>query len=85
MDANCDETDQCHGLAGWQVACRGIELALNNRVEDGIKLLKTESTCIHRQAGYCYLTFIVSIFNAFMEYVHLKVQKHISRSHVVQI
>lgn len=62
MDANCDESDECHGLAGWQVASRGIELALNNRVEDGIKLLKTGNTCIHRQAGYCYLTFIVSIF-----------------------
>ena len=61
MDANCDQVDQCHGTAGWQLAARGIQLALNNRVEDGIKLLRTESSCIHRQAGYCYLTFIVSI------------------------
>ena len=62
MDANRDMNDECHeGLAGWQVASRGIELALNNRMDDGIKLLKNESTCIHRQAGYCYLTFIVSM------------------------
>ena len=55
--------EECHhtGMAGWQVASRGIQLALNNRVEDAIKLLKTESNCIHRQAGYCYLTFIVSM------------------------
>ena len=62
MDVNCDRNDECHeGLAGWQVASRGIELALNNRMEDGIKLLKTETPCLHRQAGYCYITFIVSM------------------------
>ena len=64
MDVNCDRNDECHeGLAGWQVASRGIELALNNRMEDGIKLLKTEAPCLHRQAGYCYITFIVSMKN----------------------
>ena len=43
MDANRDMNDECHeGLAGWQVASRGIELALNNRMDDGIKLLKNE-------------------------------------------
>ena len=61
MDVNCDRNDECQeGLAGWQVASRGIELALNNRIEDGIKLLKNETSCLHRQAGYCYITFIVS-------------------------
>ena len=63
MDVNCDRNDECQeGLAGWQVASRGIELALNNRIEDGIKLLKNETSCLHRQAGYCYITFIVSFW-----------------------
>jgi len=29
---------------GWQVAYRGIELALNNEVEEAQKLLKGDST-----------------------------------------
>ena len=69
MDSNQEERDgqnddECHHerLEGWQVASRGINLALNNRMEDGIKLLKTEPSCTHKQAGYCYLTFIVSLY-----------------------
>ena len=48
------------GLSGWQLAARGIQLALNNRIEDAQNLLRVDSSCIHRQAGFCYLTFIVS-------------------------
>ena len=47
------------GMSGWQLAARGIQLALNNRIEDAQSLLKVDSSCLHRQAGYCYLTFIV--------------------------
>ena len=54
------DTDALEGMTGWQVAYRGIQLALNNEVEEAQKLLKGDSTCIHRQAGFCYLTFIVS-------------------------
>ena len=54
----CDDADG--KVPGWQVAYRGIQLALNNDVEEGQKLLRGDQSCIHRQAGYCYLTFIVS-------------------------
>ena len=47
-------------MSGWQLAARGIKLALNNRIEDAQNLLRVDSSCIHRQAGFCYLTFIVS-------------------------
>ena len=56
------DADATEGMTGWQVAYRGIQLALNNEVEEALKLLKGDSTCIHRQAGFCYLTFIVSFF-----------------------
>lgn len=48
------------GLAGWQLAARGVQMAINNRVEEAQNLLRVDSSCIHRQAGFCYLTFIVS-------------------------
>ena len=48
-------------MSGWQLAARGIKLALNNRIEDAQNLLRVDSSCIHRQAGFCYLTFIVSL------------------------
>ena len=51
------------GLAGWQLAARGVALALNNKVEEAQNLLRVDSSCIHRQAGFCYLTFIVSKSN----------------------
>jgi hypothetical protein len=38
-----------------------VQLALNNRIEEAQKLLKADSNCIHRQAGFCYLAFIVSL------------------------
>ena len=57
-----DELSMEAGLtAGWQLAARGVALALNNRVEEAQNLLRVDSSCIHRQAGFCYLTFIVSI------------------------
>ena len=61
-----DLNDYNHGggeegdMSGWQLAARGIKLALNNRIEDAQNLLRVDSSCIHRQAGFCYLTFIVS-------------------------
>lgn len=48
------------GLAGWELAARGVKMAINNRVEEAQELLRVDSSCIHRQAGLCYLTFIVS-------------------------
>ena len=69
-----EEIDEEHGgLSGWQIAARGIQLALNNRIEDAQNLLRVDSSCIHRQAGFCYLTFIVSnVSNAnFGNYVRL--------------
>ena len=57
-----EETDeQIEGLSGWQLAARGVQMAINNRVEEAQELLRVDSSCIHRQAGLCYLTFIVSI------------------------
>ena len=54
----------CHhftiGLSGWQLAARGVQMAINNRVEEAQDLLRVDSSCIHRQAGLCYLSFIVS-------------------------
>ena len=62
QSAGVENADDRGGLTGWQVAYRGIELALNNQVDEAQKLLKADSSCIHRQAGFCYLTFIVSTF-----------------------
>ena len=56
LDLYNDEGD----MSGWQLAARGIKLALNNRILDAQNLLRVDSSCIHRQAGFCYLTFIVS-------------------------
>jgi hypothetical protein len=50
--------------AGWQLARRGIHLALNNRVEEAEKLLRSsadKSGCPQAQAGYCFLAFMVSL------------------------
>ena len=48
---------------GWEVAAEAIKLALNNRVEDAQDLLdQSKASCVHRQAGYCYLAFIVSTY-----------------------
>ena len=55
-----DDEPMDPGLAGWQLAARGVAMALNNRVEEAQNLLRVDSSCIHRQAGFCYLTFIVS-------------------------
>ena len=61
-DSISPTVDDEPGLAaGWQLAARGVALALNNRVEEAQNLLRVDSSCIHRQAGFCYLTFIVSI------------------------
>ena len=49
------------GLSGWQLAARGVQMAINNRVEEAQELLRVDSSCIHRQAGFCYLSFIVSL------------------------
>ena len=49
--------------AGWQIAADAIKMALNNRVDDAHVLLShSKASCVHKQAGYCYLTFIVSYF-----------------------
>lgn len=53
------EPEMQPNLQGWQIASKCIQMALNNRVEDALKTLRSESKCVHRQAGYCYLTFIV--------------------------
>lgn len=54
-----DEEDQVEGMTGWQLAARGVQMAINNQVEEAQELLRVDSSCIHRQAGLCYLTFIV--------------------------
>ena len=60
-DEDSDSVDTpSDDVTGWQVAYRGIQLALNNEIEEAQKVLKGDSSCIHRQAGFCYLTFIVS-------------------------
>ena len=62
---NDEETEEdLEGMSGWQLAARGIQMAINNRVEEAQDLLRVDSSCIHRQAGFCYLTFIVSTFYA---------------------
>ncbi|TRY69575.1 hypothetical protein TCAL_08624 [Tigriopus californicus] len=46
----------------WHLAARGIQLALNNRVEDAQNLLKSDpANSIHSQAGYCFLTFMNAV------------------------
>ena len=56
-----EEEEEEEDLPGWQIAYKAIKLALNNRVEDAESLLNTtKATCVQSQAGYCYLTFIVS-------------------------
>lgn len=57
---------------GWQVASRGIQLALNNRVDEAQKLLKSAAAAanaagyndggvaaLQAQAGFCFLAFMV--------------------------
>ena len=51
---------------GWQLASRAIQLALNNRVEEAQRLLRTAShhggdreASLQAQAGVCFLTFMV--------------------------
>ena len=59
--ADSDEDDDNDIQAGWQIAADAIKLALNNRVDDAHVLLShSKASCVHKQAGYCYLTFIVS-------------------------
>ncbi len=55
-----DSEEPIEGMSGWQLAARGVQMAINNRVEEAQELLRVDSSCIHRQAGLCYLTFIVS-------------------------
>jgi len=62
------------GLEGWQLAARGVQMAINNRVEEGQELLKVDSSCIHRQAGLCYLSFI----NALMTFEEDKMAKSLT-------
>ena len=48
---------------GWQLARRGIHMALNNEVEEAQELLKAEvdgSGCPQAQAGFCFIAFMVS-------------------------
>ena len=52
---------------GWQLARRGIHMALNNEVEEAQELLKAEvdgSGCPQAQAGFCFIAFMVSTSNA---------------------
>ena len=61
MQGTDDEiSSNLQGLAGWQLAARGVQMAINNQVEEAQDLLRVDSSCIHRQAGLCYLSFIVS-------------------------
>ena len=60
QNAHPAASSNLQGLEGWQLAARGVQMAINNRVEEGQELLKVDSSCIHRQAGLCYLSFIVS-------------------------
>eukprot|EP00095_Tigriopus_kingsejongensis_P011260 snap_masked-scaffold708_size108518-processed-gene-0.10 protein:Tk11260 transcript:snap_masked-scaffold708_size108518-processed-gene-0.10-mRNA-1 annotation:"tetratricopeptide repeat protein 39c" len=56
------EDEDWQGEEGWHLAARGIELALNNRVEDAQNLLKSDpNNSIHTQAGYCFLTFMNAV------------------------
>ena len=54
-----DDYDVTSSLPGWQVAARGIDLALNNRVDAAHKLLEGTDG-IQARAGVCFLAFMVS-------------------------
>lgn len=64
-----------HQEAGWRLARRGIELALNNRVEEAQRVLRlavanatnaapgdaaSRLACLQAHAGLAFLTFMVS-------------------------
>ena len=56
MDEEGNET-------GWQLARRGIHMALNNEVEEAQAMLKAAvdgTGCPQAQAGYCFIAFMVS-------------------------
>uniref|UniRef100_A0A0K2UP74 Uncharacterized protein n=1 Tax=Lepeophtheirus salmonis TaxID=72036 RepID=A0A0K2UP74_LEPSM len=55
------ENDKVKKEDDWLTATKGIKFALNNRVEDAQKLLKSDSKSIQLQAGYCYLTFMNAV------------------------
>ena len=61
MDGERD--DVAAAAAGWQLARRGIHLALNNEVEEAQEMLRAEAEgngCPQAQAGFCFIAFMVS-------------------------
>ena len=55
--------------AGWQLARRAIQMALNNRVDEAQRLLRSnlvgcpEEDGLQAQAGLSFLTFMVSFYD----------------------
>ena len=65
-DPDDEDEDDFADEPGWQLAARGVRLALNNRVEEAETLLRRragDELCegrVQAQAGLCFLTFMVS-------------------------
>ena len=64
MDGEGDDAAaSAAAVAGWELARRGIHLALNNEVEEAQEMLRAEaesSGCPQAQAGFCFIAFMVS-------------------------
>ena len=63
MDGEGDDAAAASAAAGWELARRGIHLALNNEVEEAQEMLRAEaesSGCPQAQAGFCFIAFMVS-------------------------
>ena len=64
MDGEGDDAPaSAASVAGWELARRGIHLALNNEVEEAQEMLRAEaesSGCPQAQAGFCFIAFMVS-------------------------
>ena len=64
MDGEGDDAAaSASAAAGWELARRGIHLALNNEVEEAQEMLRAEaesSGCPQAQAGFCFIAFMVS-------------------------
>ena len=76
-DMSSDE-DDLDSLEGWEIARRGVHLALNNQVEKALNLLKaaassttvasdleTRIAAMQSQAGLCFLAFMVSFITCY--------------------
>lgn len=61
MESSNLEPTAASNQEGWKIAKTGIDLLLNNRIDEAEKLFKTNFDNIQTAAGYSFLTFIVSM------------------------